>query len=68
MGIDPSDRRYNCHHVIQRSDYKKDKELWDSMAPNGRFDVDGVNNLFPVTYKDHDIINRKINSTPKKKR
>ena len=61
MGIDPDDRRYNCHHLIERSDYKKNKRFWDSSVPSGRFDIDQVSNLFPVRIEDHEWINQRIN-------
>lgn len=58
MGIDPSDRRYNCHHLIERSDYKKHKKFWDSSVPSGRFDIDMVSNLFPLRKEIHSGLHR----------
>jgi hypothetical protein len=62
-GLDPSDRRYNVHHIIQRSDYKKNKRFWDSLEPSGRFDIDSVCNLCPVKTQDHEWINQRIAET-----
>jgi len=62
-GIDPKDRNYNCHHIIERRDYKtkEDKKKWDAYAPSGRFDLDEIGNLAPVTLEQHAWINAKIN-------
>ena len=62
MGIDPDDRRYNCHHIIERSDYgrKKDKVFWDDSVPSGRFDIDGISNLFPLKVEVHAELHRRL--------
>jgi len=53
--VDPKDRRYNIHHIIQRSDVKTKPEFAD-------FDVDKVSNLTPVLKTDHQRINEMIAS------
>jgi len=61
-GLDPTDRRYNIHHIIQRSDYKRNPKLWDSLEPNGRFDIDSVCNLCPIKKKEHADLHRYLDS------
>jgi hypothetical protein len=70
MGISVEDRRYNCHHIIGRDEYRRNKEFWDKGTPGGWFDVDGKANLFPVLIRDHEWINERIgsNQPPRKKR
>ncbi len=73
MGIDNNDRRYNCHHIIERSDYgtKKQKAFWDASVPSGKFDIDGKGNLFPLKIEVHAELHRRIDlpqTSPKKKR
>jgi hypothetical protein len=70
-GIEPSDRRYSCHHIIQRSDYKRNPRFWDSLEPSGRFDIDSVCNLCPLKKEEHADLHRRIAETtplPVKKR
>ena len=46
MGLDPSDRNYSCHHeTVYRRDAKADPSL--------RQDLDKIDNLFPLSSKDH---------------
>jgi len=61
-GIDSHDKRYNIHHIIQKSDYKRDPELYDQLSTTGRFNINQVSNLCPVLLSEHSWINRKINS------
>jgi len=57
-GLNPTDRRYNIHHIIERSDYKKNKRFWDSLEPNGRFDIDSISNLCPLLVTEHAQLHR----------
>ena len=59
-GIEPSDRRYNIHHIIQRSDYKRNPKFWDSLEPNGRFDIDSVCNLCPLLVTEHRRLHQEL--------
>ena len=59
-GLDPSDKRYNIHHIIQRSDYKRNPRFWDSLEPSGRFDIDSVCNLCPIKVKEHRELHRRL--------
>ena len=63
QGIDPKNRRYNCHHIIEKRDYKtkEQRKFWDDSVPSGRFDINGKGNIFPVTLEEHARINAKIN-------
>jgi hypothetical protein len=61
-GVDANDHGYNIHHIIQRSDYKRNRRLYDQNSPNGHFNIDQVSNLCPVTLAEHDWINQKINA------
>ena len=59
MGINPNDRRYNCHHIVGREEYRRNREYFDEQAKNTplhRFSVDGVGNLFPLRLEDHQFI------------
>lgn len=70
-GIEPSDRRYSCHHIIQRSDYKKNPKFWDSLEPSGHFDIDSVCNLCPLRKEEHARLHQtliEINPLPIKRR
>ena len=70
-GLDPSDKRYNIHHIIQRSDYKRNPRFWDSLEPSGHFDIDSVCNLCPLKKEEHADLHRRIAETtplPVKKR
>jgi len=71
MGIDPQDKRYNAHHIIERSDYKHNKKFWDASVPSGHFDIDGKGNLFPLKVEVHAELHRRIDppqTSPKRKR
>ena len=61
-GIGATDRRFNIHHIIQKSDYgtKKQKKFWDSSVPSGRFDIDAVSNLFPLKVEVHADLHRRL--------
>jgi len=62
QGIDPKNRNYNCHHIIERSDYKtrQQKKFWDDSVPSGRFDIDGKGNIFPLPVEEHANLHRKL--------
>jgi len=64
MGIDNNDPRYNCHHIIERSDYgtKKQKAFWDASVPSGKFDIDGKSNLFPLKKEVHAELHRRLDA------
>jgi len=71
MGIDPADKRYNVHHIIERADYKNNRKFWDASVPTERFDIDGKGNLFPLLVGVHAELHRKLDppqTSPKKKR
>ena len=59
-GIEAHDKRYNIHHIIQKSDYKHNKEFWDTSVPSGRFDLDAVSNLAPLKKEVHAELHRRI--------
>ena len=50
-GINPDDRRYNCHHILT----KEDKKL-GRLPPN--YDIDQVDNLLPILIERHEELNR----------
>lgn len=56
-GIDPKDRRYDCHHIVQKSDVKR--------GLVGDFDVNEKSNLYPTLKEDHKEINRRIQELEK---
>ena len=71
MGLNPEDKRYSCHHIIERSDYKHNKKFWDDSVPSGHFDIDAKGNLFPLKIEEHKELHRKIDKpqiSPKRKR
>lgn len=70
MGIDPNDRRFNCHHIVGRAEYRHDPQFWDNADPKGHFDVDGESNLFPVRIEEHRRINELIETAqlPRRRR
>ena len=51
-GIKETDQRYNCHHIVCKSDV-------GSLVP-ADFDIDGKSNLYPILRYDHDEVNRRI--------
>lgn len=51
-GISEKDKRYNCHHIVQKSDV--------GVLVGLDFDVDGKSNLCPVLKEDHNYINERI--------
>jgi hypothetical protein len=59
-GIASRDKRYNCHHIVGREEYRLNKEFWDNGSPGGHFDLDGKGNVFPVTLEQHAWINQRI--------
>jgi hypothetical protein len=54
-GVNPADPNYNCHHIIQRSDFKKHPEQWKDHH------VNEISNLIPLTTRDHDRVHEMIN-------
>jgi len=66
QGIDPLDRRYNCHHIIEKSDYKtrKQREFWDASVPTARFDINAKGNLFPLKIEVHADLHRRLDELP----
>ena len=59
-GIETNDHRYNIHHIIERSDYKRNKKFWDDSVPNGLFDLDGTGNLCPLLKTVHADLHRRL--------
>ena len=53
MGIDPKDRRYNCHHICDRASAKQG-------CFGDDFDVDGKANLTPMKIEDHKALHKRI--------
>lgn len=53
-GIKENDQRYNCHHIIQRSDVGE--------LVGKDFDIDAKSNLYPILKTDHEDINDRIRS------
>lgn len=52
-GIDPNDRRYNCHHIIFRSDLANLRNL-----PQGY--CDSKANLYPLKVEEHIKLHLKV--------
>lgn len=52
-GINPNDCNYNCHHIISKSDIKKNLVIPD-------FDLDCKSNLYPIERIKHHELHRKI--------
>jgi len=49
-GIDPSDKRFNCHHILSKFDKKLGR------LPEG-YDIDQVDNLLPILIERHEELN-----------
>ena len=58
--IEANDHRYNIHHIIERSDYKRNKKFWDDSIPSGHFDLDGTGNLCPLLKTVHANLHRRL--------
>jgi hypothetical protein len=54
LGINPNDRRYNCHHIIQ----KKDKK--NGLAQG--IDIDDVANLLPLPIEEHNFLHKYLDT------
>jgi len=53
-GIDIKDRKYNCHHIIFRSDLKK------GIFEDPEYDIDQKGNLFPLLILVHNYLHVKV--------
>jgi hypothetical protein len=56
-GIDPRDKRYNCHHILTREDKKRGR-----LPPD--FDIDCVDNLMPILIERHNALNKYMELHP----
>ena len=56
-GLDPSDKRYNCHHIKTKEDKKR------GLLPPG-FDIDAVENLLPILIERHEDLNHYMVTHP----
>jgi hypothetical protein len=58
-GIDPEDERYNCHHIVPRSEIRKD-------IKNGNINIYSTinckSNLYPIRKELHVILHQIINA------
>jgi hypothetical protein len=50
-GINPDDKRYNCHHIVTKKEFKT-----GMVSPN--FDIDGKSNLYPIRVDLHIILHQ----------
>jgi hypothetical protein len=55
LGIDPSDRRYNCHHMIQKRDKK---------CGRTNVNINAKENLIPMPIQEHECLHKFIDSHP----
>ena len=53
MGIKTNDPRYDCHHIVQRSDVRR-------YSCFRNFDLDQISNLYPILKTDHHRLNEMI--------
>lgn len=51
-GLDPNDKRYNCHHICQRSDI-------GTLLPLD-FEVNALSNLIPMKTHEHKQLHERI--------
>lgn len=51
-GINPNDKRYNCHHIVQKCDL--------GVIVSSTFRVNEISNLYPILITDHNEVNRRI--------
>jgi len=63
-GYEKSDKTVNIHHIVLRSDYKKDRKFWDASVPTERFDLDAVANLCPLKIEAHANLHRRLEGLP----
>jgi hypothetical protein len=49
-GIEPDDKRFNCHHILSKFDKKLGR-----LPPD--YDIDQVDNLLPILIERHDALN-----------
>lgn len=47
-------RQYQIHHIVFRSDVKKDPQLWKG------FDVEKIANLYPLKITEHKRLHKMI--------
>jgi hypothetical protein len=55
-GIDPKDRKYNCHHIVTKNDFK-------TGIVSSDFDIDNKSNLYPIRVDLHVILHQIIEAT-----
>jgi len=63
-GYERSDKTVNIHHIVLRSDYKRDRKFWDASVPTERFDLDAVANLCPLPIEVHANLHRRLEGLP----
>ena len=63
-GYEKSDKTVNIHHIVLRSDYKRDRKFWDASVPTERFDLDAVANLCPLPIEVHANLHRRLEGLP----
>lgn len=51
-GLNPDDKRYNCHHIVQRSDLGTLVSL--------DFEVNALSNLIPMKIREHKELHERI--------
>lgn len=54
-GIDPEDERYNCHHIVMRTDFKHGTIVNET-------NVNSKSNLYPIRKELHVILHKIINA------
>jgi hypothetical protein len=54
-GIDPKDKKYNCHHIVTKSDHKKG-------VINLPADINCQSNLYPISIRLHPILHQIIDA------
>ena len=65
MGINPQDRRYNVHHVLFRSDFKRNQLIRESY---GLPYMDSKDNLFPLDKQEHARLHKLIEEIDRRHR
>ena len=59
-GIDPNDKRFSCHHILFRSDFKTHPE-WDQKYQDSKA------NLIPLTKEEHLRLHQRVDEMEKKR-